>query len=181
MFGHQRAEIDARNTKMNRGQVTHPIWTNFRYEMNWANSFFPQKTWKPCLQIDGPMDAETGGRTDVRVSPAYPHSTFGGAGVYKGLMSYFSVNLACIFLLSQKAVNFFTSTLRTAPSSCKNWRADMESGLAWKTETVFNPPVPSAVYMHWWTGSTLVQIMACRIVGAKPLSEPMLEFCSLDP
>ena len=27
----------------------------------------------------------------------------------------------------------------------------------------------------------LVQIMACRLDGAKPLSEPMLEYCWLDP
>ena len=25
--------------------------------------------------------------------------------------------------------------------------------------------------------AALIQIMACRVVGAKPLSEPMLEFC----
>ena len=40
---------------------------------------------------------------------------------------------------------------------------------------------PSAAYMHHWTGSALVQIMACRLIGAKPLSEPMLEYCYLDP
>ena len=28
---------------------------------------------------------------------------------------------------------------------------------------------------------SLVQIMACRLDGAKPLSEPMLEYCQLDP
>ena len=28
---------------------------------------------------------------------------------------------------------------------------------------------------------SLVQIMACRLVGAKPLSEPMLEYSKLDP
>ena len=28
---------------------------------------------------------------------------------------------------------------------------------------------------------SLVQIMACRLVGAKPLSEPILEYCSLGP
>ena len=27
----------------------------------------------------------------------------------------------------------------------------------------------------------MVQIMACRLVGAKPLSEPMLEYCWFDP
>ena len=35
--------------------------------------------------------------------------------------------------------------------------------------------------MRRWTGSTLVQIMACRLDGAKPLSEPMLTYCQLDP
>ena len=28
---------------------------------------------------------------------------------------------------------------------------------------------------------SLVQIMSCRLVGAKPLSEPILEYCWLDP
>ena len=31
-----------------------------------------------------------------------------------------------------------------------------------------------------WTGSTLVQVMACRLFGAKPLPEPMLAYCWLD-
>ena len=44
-----------------------------------------------------------------------------------------------------------------------------------------NSSPPSAAYMHRSTGSTLVQIMACRLVGTKPLSEPMLEYCSLEP
>ena len=35
--------------------------------------------------------------------------------------------------------------------------------------------------MHQWTGSALVQIMACRLSGAKPLPEPMQAYCQLDP
>ena len=35
--------------------------------------------------------------------------------------------------------------------------------------------------MHHQTMKSLVRIMACRLAGAKPLSEPMLEYCSLDP
>ena len=31
------------------------------------------------------------------------------------------------------------------------------------------------------TGSALVQVMACRSFGAKPLPEPMLKYCQLDP
>ena len=34
--------------------------------------------------------------------------------------------------------------------------------------------------MHQWIGSALLQIMACRLFGAKPLSEPMLAYCQLD-
>ena len=42
---------------------------------------------------------------------------------------------------------------------------------------IFNPLRPSDAYMRRWTGSSLVQIMACRLFGAKPLSELMLENC----
>ena len=31
--------------------------------------------------------------------------------------------------------------------------------------------------LHW---PSLVQVMACRLVDAKPLHEPMLEYCWLD-
>ena len=39
---------------------------------------------------------------------------------------------------------------------------------------------PSAAYMHQWTDSSLVQVMACCLIGAKPLPEPMLAYCQLD-
>ena len=34
--------------------------------------------------------------------------------------------------------------------------------------------------MHQWTGSALVQVMACHLFGAKPLPEPMLVYWQLD-
>ena len=40
---------------------------------------------------------------------------------------------------------------------------------------------PSAAYMRQRIGPALVQIMACRLFGAKPLSKPMLGYCQLDP
>ena len=40
---------------------------------------------------------------------------------------------------------------------------------------------PSAAYMRQWIGSALVQIMACRLFGAKPLSESVLTYCQLGP
>ena len=35
--------------------------------------------------------------------------------------------------------------------------------------------------MRQWIGSALVQMMACRLFSAKPLSKPMLGFCLLHP
>ena len=48
------------------------------------------------------------------------------------------------------------------------------------TLTINSSP-PSAAFMHQWIGSALVQIMACRLFGAKPVSKPMLCYCQLDP
>ena len=45
----------------------------------------------------------------------------------------------------------------------------------------FNSSPTTAAYMHQWIKSVLVQIMACRLFGAKPLSEPMLGYCQLNP
>ena len=44
-----------------------------------------------------------------------------------------------------------------------------------------NSSPPSAPYMRRWIGSALVQIMACRLFSAKPLSKPMLGYCQLNP
>ena len=33
----------------------------------------------------------------------------------------------------------------------------------------FNSAAPSAEYMRQWTRSALVQVMACRLIGTKPL------------
>ena len=43
-----------------------------------------------------------------------------------------------------------------------------------------NSSTPSAAYMRQWTGPALVQVMACRLFGAKPLPEPILAYCQLD-
>ena len=58
IFGHQRADNEARITKMYSAQETYPIRINARYEMNWANSFF-KKFQKPNFgQIFGHQRAE---------------------------------------------------------------------------------------------------------------------------
>ena len=45
----------------------------------------------------------------------------------------------------------------------------------------FNSSPPGAAYMHQWTGSALVQIMAWCLFGTKPLPEPMLTYLSFGP
>ena len=60
------------------------------------------------------------------------------------------------------------------------WLAQHEPEIIGSLTNVNSSP-PSAAYMHQWTGSALVQVMACRLFGAKPLSEPMLPYCQLDP
>ena len=46
---------------------------------------------------------------------------------------------------------------------------------------ILNSSPPSDAYMHRWTGSALVQIMACHLLGTKPLSEPILDYYQLLP
>ena len=43
------------------------------------------------------------------------------------------------------------------------------------------PPPPNAAYMRQWIWSALIQIMACYLHGAKPLYEPKLAYCQLEP
>ena len=40
---------------------------------------------------------------------------------------------------------------------------------------------PSDAYMRRQPRPALVQILACRLFGAKPLPEPMLEYLKWDP
>ena len=40
---------------------------------------------------------------------------------------------------------------------------------------------PSDANMRQYNVPTLVQIMVCRLIGAKPSYEPMLPYCQLDP
>ena len=45
---------------------------------------------------------------------------------------------------------------------------------------VFYTSPPGATHMHQWTGPSLVQIIAWRRTGDKPLPEPMLVYRQLD-
>ena len=49
------------------------------------------------------------------------------------------------------------------------------------SQNLINSLKPSDAYMRHQPRSSLVQILACRVIGAKPLSEPILYYCQLDP
>ena len=44
-----------------------------------------------------------------------------------------------------------------------------------------NLSLPSAAHMCQWTRSALVHVMACHLFSTKPLPEPTLIYCQLDP
>ena len=46
--------------------------------------------------------------------------------------------------------------------------------IMWFVLSAVKSSPPNAAYMHQWIASALVQIMVCRLFGAKPLSKPML-------
>ena len=47
--------------------------------------------------------------------------------------------------------------------------------------TCVNSLRPGHAYMRQWNMPSLVQIMACRLLSAKPLSEPMMVYRKLEP
>ena len=67
----------------------------------------------------------------------------------------------------------YVSTAKHNILGMRNWCHGM-------IEMSVNSLSPSAAYMRQWIGSALVQIMACRLFGVKPLSKPMLTYCQLD-
>ena len=56
----------------------------------------------------------------------------------------------------------------------------MSSSLYWEDIPDIHSSHPRAPYMRRWTGTSLVQVMACRLLGAKPLPEPMPAYSQLD-
>ena len=59
------------------------------------------------------------------------------------------------------------------------WATDYSYYVAMWCDSVNSSPA-SAAYTRQWTGSALVQVMTCRLSGAKPLPELMLAYCRMD-
>ena len=92
-------------------------------------------------------------------------------------------NSNCIFIYKQHRLRFSHMEFKfvrcnmvlTEPMDC--------NGLINRVllRQAVNSSPPSAACMRQLIGSALVQIMACRPFGAKPLSKPMLSYCQLEP
>ena len=61
------------------------------------------------------------------------------------------------------------------------WWFETHSPPLWRHINDVHSSPPSAAYMPQRIRSTLFHIMVCRLFGAKPLSEPMLGYCQVDP
>ena len=70
--------------------------------------------------------------------------------------------------------------VKRAPSILMiNHSSDIKLTVAQSCLAINSSP-PRATYVCQWTGSALVQIMACHLFGTKPLSKPKLSICQLD-
>ena len=67
---------------------------------------------------------------------------------------------------------------------CASYRGPDENEahieLIWNKHYFINSSPPSAAHIHPWFRSALVQIMACHLFAAKPLSKPLLPIGSLE-
>ena len=97
---------------------------------------------------------------------------------------YRSPNPADIFLLVHLQRNKTETWIKTAILFHEN--ASKYASATWKLTTnlfrhwCVNSSPPSAAYMRRWTGSSLFQVMAWRLFGAKPLYETMLVYYQSD-
>ena len=83
------------------------------------------------------------------------------------ILEYFAFNTNSFNTIAHTTDKLFSeSKLKTLPNMAS---------------LTFNSSRPSAAYMRQWIRPTLVQIMSCRLFGAKPLSNPILGYCSWDP
>ena len=84
--------------------------------------------------------------------------------------------MACVAIVISKSMLAYISELwikihHNFHSQKFIWKRYLQNGL--------NSLKPNDAYMRHQPKQSLVQIMACRLAGAKPLSEWMLEYCKL--
>ena len=116
--------------------------------------------WQPYSHQVGAVKQSMSGVLSHR--ELFCHQTLGQ--VYRKL--HYCINRALVSVTSAKEESLFPHPYLGLLS-----RKDQITS---PTELVYQP---SAALMCQWTGSALVQIIACRLIGAKPLSKPMVDYC----
>ena len=71
---------------------------------------------------------------------------------------------------------FLTIGIQSKGICRHNSKAKFKTHVSGTFSQRINSFLPSAAYMRKWSGSALVQVMACRLLGAKPLPELMLTY-----
>ena len=95
-------------------------------------------------------------------------------------------SLTYIFLMHNQvtfavaAIAHWVSKLLFCIMSLKSILLKLVPHLPGANELINSSP-PGVAYMRWWTGSAVVQVMACCLFSAKPLPKPMGTYCQLDP
>ena len=101
-----------------------------------------------------------------------------GNFVFRVNTCYIKFGLICALLLISSMWKL-TRDARTNSICCVNVYIHYIKSTDARTH--INSLRPSDAYMHQETKSSLVQIMAFRLFGTKPLSEPTVTYCQLDP
>ena len=96
-------------------------------------------------------------------------------GMLSYIQTWYPEYLSDIFL-TFNSCDIISSYIFYAKTGSINHQRDI-----FHSDFCVNSSTPSAAYMRQWIGSALVQIMTCRLFGAKPLSTPMLVNFQLDP
>ena len=76
------------------------------------------------------------------------------------------------FCLSLNVLTYLNTTLE--------YKHNMKRYKFWNSQVPLTH-LPLVPYICMWTGSALLQVMACHLFGAKPFPEPMLTYWPLDP
>ena len=99
-----------------------------------------------------------------------------GTDCERSLSSKWRDSNTCTFLVLKNNRKYYYFFL--FPEIISGWQVLPCNDDVIQGTTQINSSPPSAAYMCQWIGSALVQIMACRLFGDKPLSKPVLGFLS---
>ena len=101
--------------------------------------------------------------------------------------------LICVkFSMGSLSIQSAMGPLHAASNVISKWGRDDSTPFWGKYDRIEGGPIiqhgqfflnwlrPRDTYMRHQTRPSLVQIMACSLFGAKPISEPMLDYCKLD-